>query len=366
MIEPDRGAELPVASGQMSDGGAPAAGERRRRLLGTKLRALATDHLGAPVDVEPIGFGSGAGLVVDGAAWVIVDGPAGRTLGASLVWAIRQHASSLDVVAEQGGGQLARRAAGFDFPIRVWFPEERTLLPVVAEAAPPISAADSEHLDLFSLIEAGGATPLVERGVVTGDVRGLEVCRVVDEPTVGNFAELNDVPADLIPAPAEGVILEVGVGANDREAFQLIHGHLPKVAALAEVVASVSAHRSTEAIQHPLNRMAPERFLRWQVQQDPAILGLADLGPVDPPVPRQSMKHAEPCVARGVDASGAPVAVVFSCGVDLDLTPFIADVALSLTDDVDRVLVVVPARDLVAATRDLAALLDRPVELVGL
>jgi len=355
-----------VASGPMSDGGGPAAGEQRRRLLGIKLRALVSDHQGSRVDLEPFEFGSGAGLVVDDAAWVIVDGPAGRTLGASLVWAIRRQATSLDIVAEREGGQLARRAMGFDFPIRVWFPEERTLLPVVAEQVPPIPEAAVEHLDLMPLIEAGGAAPLIERGIVTGDVRGLEVCRVVDEPTVGNFAELNDIPADLIPPRQEGVILEVGVGANDREAFQLIHGHLPKVDALADVVASVTGFRTVEAIQHPLNRMAPERFLRWQVQQQPDILGLADLVPADPPVPRQSMKHPEPCVGRGVDDAGALVAVVFSSGVDLDLTPFVADVALTLPDDVERVLVATPERDLVAATRDLAALLDRPVELIGL
>ena len=74
------------------------------------------------VDLEPFEFGSGAGLVVDDAAWVIVDGPAGRTLGASLVWAIRRQATSLDIVAEREGGQLARRAMGFDFPIRVGSP----------------------------------------------------------------------------------------------------------------------------------------------------------------------------------------------------------------------------------------------------
>jgi hypothetical protein len=78
------------------------------------------------------------------------------------------------------------------------------------------------------------------------------------------------------------------------------------------------------------------------------------------------MKYPEPCVARGVDAAGAPVAVVISSGVDLDLIPFVADVALSLPDEIDRVLIVVPERDLVAATRDLAALLDRPVELIGM
>ena len=97
--------------------------------------------------------------------------------------------------------------------------------------------------------------------------------------------------------------------------------------------------------------MAPERFLRWQVQQHPELLGLAALVPVDPPVPRQSMKYSEPCVARGVDDAGTPVAVVFSSGVDLDLIPFVADVALSLPDDVERMLVAAPERDLVAATR---------------
>lgn len=350
----------------MTDAGVPTTGEQRRRLLGIKLRALVSQHLGATPDVDATEFGTGAGFVVDDAAWVIVDGPAGRTLGASLAWAVRRHAASLHVVVDVGGGQLARRAAGFDFPISVWFPEERTLLPVVGEVAPTVPPAADDHLDLIPLIEAGGARALVERGIVTGDVRGLEVCRVVDEPTVGGFAEVNQVPADLIPPPGDGVVLEVGVGANDREAFQLIHGHVPKVEALTEVVASVSTYRSSDAPQHPFNRMAPERFLRWQVENQPEKLGLTELRPVDPPVPRQSMKHSEPCVARGVDRAGAPVVVVFSSGVDLDLTPFVADVAVGLADDVERILVALPRRDLLAVTRDLASLLARPVELVGL
>jgi len=349
----------------MTDGGAPPTSERRRKLLAIKLRALVAEHLGVAIDADPVEFGNGAGVVVDDAAWVIVDGPAGRTLGASLAWAVRQGAGSLDVVAEHGGGQLARRAQGFGFPIGVWFPEERTLLPVVAEAAPPVAPAADEHLELIELIEAGGARPLVERGIVTGDVRGLEVCRVVDQPTVGNFAELNEIPPEVISAPADGVILEVGVGANDREAFQIIHGHVPKVDALSEVVAAVTAYRTSESIQHPLNRMAPERYLRWTVEQDPSVLGLTELTPVDPPVPRQSMKHTEPCVAHGVDESGGRVAVVFSSGVDLDLVPFVADVVLDLPDDITRVIVALPSRDLVRLTHDLAALLVRPVELVG-
>lgn len=350
----------------MNDSGGPPTSERRRKLLGIKLRALVAEHLGVATDAEPAEFATGAGLVVDDAAWVIVDGPAGRTLGASLAWAIRQGATSLDMVAEHGGGQLARRAQAFGFPIGVWFPEERTLLPVVAEAAPRVSPPPPEHLELIDLIEAGGARPLIERGIVTGDVRGLEVCRVVDEPTVGNFAELNEIPPEVIPSPADGVVLEVGVGANDREAFQIIHGHVPKVDALADVVAAVTAYRTSDAIQHPLNRMAPERYLRWTVESEPSRLGLVELRPVDPPVPRQSMKQIEPCVAHGLDEADRRVAVVFSSGVDLDLVPFVADVLLDLPDEIERVVVALPSRDLVRLTSDLTALLARPVELVGL
>ncbi|MGA9279444.1 hypothetical protein [Ilumatobacter sp.] len=353
----------------MKDQGGPPTTERRRRLLGIKLRALVSEHLGSPVDVEPVEFGTGAGFVLDGAAWVIVDGPAGRTLGASLAWAVRNGATSLDVVVDDGGGQVARRAGGFDFPVGVWFPEERALLPIVAETRPEAPSLSADHLELLPMIEAGGARPHTERGVVSGEVRGLEVCRVVDEPTIGNFAELNDVPEDLIAArvdASDGIILEVGVGANDREAFQLIHGHRPTQEALADVVSAVTAYRSLDAPQHPLNRMAPERFLRWQVEEAPALLGLTSLEAIDPPVDRQSMKHPEPCAARGIDESGAAVAVVFSAGVDLDLIPFVADVSLGLDDEIERIVVAVPGRDLVPVTADLAALLVRPIELVAL
>ena len=67
---------------------------------------------------------------------------------------------------------------------------------------------------------------VVEHGVVTGEVRGLEVCRVVDVDDGGGR-----------------VRLEVGVGPHDREAFAIIHGDVPTRAALAGVVAAVAAAR---------------------------------------------------------------------------------------------------------------------------
>jgi hypothetical protein len=159
---------------------------------------------------------------------------------------------------------------------------------------------------------------------------------------------------------AADVKLEVGVGAADREAFQLLHGDLPTVEALAAVVERVAAHRSPSAPQHPLNRLAGERYLRWRCIDDPASIGLRALQPAEPPVPRRNLKDPVPCVAAGIDADARPVTAVFSSGVDLDLLPFVADVAATTED---RLLVVLRARDLLPITRRLAGLLTAPVEL---
>ncbi len=187
----------------------------------------------------------------------------------------------MHVLADRATGLLARRAAAFTVPIEVWHVDERRLLPAVAEPLLPPPAPSPEHLALASVIEAGGAVPVVEHGVVTGEVRGLEVCRVVDDPITG------------------AVRLEVGVGAHDREAFAIIHGDVPTVDALAGVVDAVLLHRRPGAVEHPLSRLVPERLLRWSLAADPAPLGLVDLVPVPPPQPRPNVKDRVPCSALG-------------------------------------------------------------------
>lgn len=354
----------------------PDAARRRSRLLGVKLAALVGDHLGlddaARAGLEPTSYPSGAALVVDGAAWVLVEGDARRALGGALAWAVRQDATSLSVVAESDTGLLARRAACFGFPVDVWFPQGRTLLPAVAEPLPDAPTPDPEHLALVDVIAEAGATPAVEHGVVFGEVCGLEVCRVVDQPTVGSFAELGDIgppegggPAAAAPTPVDrpaGVQLEVGVGANDREAFALLHGDIPTVEALAGVVESVAAVRSPAAPQHPLNRLARERALRWRLEQDPSLIRATEVAPAEPPLPRRNLSEVVPCVARAVTVDGVEITVVCSVGIDVDLVPFVADVQAATGRPVT---VVVPQRDLVDITSSLASLLDEPVRLVA-
>jgi hypothetical protein len=323
---------------------------RRARLRSLKLRALVREHLGHDAAAGDGVFPRGAALV-DGAAWVLLEDEPERGLGPALAWARRQGADRVHVLADRSTGLLARRAAAFAFPIEVWHVDDRRLLPAVAEPLLPPPAPSPDHLALAGVIEAGGAVPVVEHGVVTGEVRGLEVCRVVDDPVSG------------------AVRLEVGVGAHDREAFAMIHGDVPTVDALAGVVAAVLAHRRPGAAEHPLSRLVPERLLRWSLAADPARLGLVDLVPAPPPQARPNVKDRMPCSGFGHRAGGHPVVVVCSVGVDLDVIPYAVDARLAAAGEGDapgvEVLVAAPPRDLVPITVELAGAVRTPIELVG-
>lgn len=341
----------------------PADTSRHSQLFAIKLRALVDEHSGhgprgaEASDVET--FAGGAAMLREGAAWVLVDGRADRSLGTALVWAVRRSATHLHVIVEHDTGLLARRAAAFSMPITVWFAEGRTLLPAIAEPLPARPAVPHEHEVLRSMILEAGATPNAEHGVLFGEVRGLEVCRVVESPTTGFLGELSE----LVSAPADGVRLEVGVGAADREAFQMLHGEIPTVAALADIVATVEAHRTIGSPQHPLNRLGIERFLRWRAEESPALVGCTEVIPAEPPVPRPNLKDPVPCVARGVRTDGIPARFVFSSGVDLDVLPYVADVQ-AMSDE--PVVLVLPERDLLPIVAEVADLLARRVTVVGL
>jgi len=320
-----------------------ANADRRSRLLGIKLTTLVREHLGIDaLDAQPSLFAPGSALIVDGTGWVLLDTVPERGLGPALAWAMRSGVDVLSVIAERHTGLLARRAMAFRGRIDVWHADERRLLPAVAEplVAPP--AARTEHLALVDLIRAGGAEPNVEHGVVVGEVRGLEVCRVVD-------------------TAAGDVALEVGVGAHDREAFAIMHGDVPTVAALADVVRVVTGHRDPTTPQHPLNRLGAERFLRWRLERQPDLIDALSVRPAEPPVPRPNLKDPFPCSAIA-DRDGVDVGVVCSWGVDLDVVPYAADVQARY----GSALIVMPVRDLLAVTRELAVGLTHPVELISI
>lgn len=334
----------------------PAAARRRRgHLLGVKLRALVSDHLGEQAIAEPALFAPGAALLHGDEAWILLDDHPADRLGAALVWAMRARAASAHLIVDDDddAGLLARRADAFTMPISVWRADGRVLLPVCPTSLPVQLPASAEHEQLRRLIVDGGATPLVEHGVLFGEVRGLEVCRVVDD-------RHQDV-----------VRLEVGVGAHDREAFQMMHGDVPTVQSLARIVEAVERHRGVGASPHPLNRLAAERLLRWRLEQQPGLVGAVELAPAPPPLPRLNLKDAAPCVAAGVDQQGRSLRVVCAVGVDLDLIPFAVDARLAAEAEQpgvaegDRIVLVTPSRDRLPVFDELVGQLRRPMEFVS-
>jgi hypothetical protein len=247
---------------------------------------------------------------------------------------LRHDATELNLLTEHAAGTLARRAIGWTPPVHVWQVTDRTLQPAVPEAlvaSPPLPNA---HAEFESMIRDAGAEPIVEHGVLRGEVDGLEVCRVVGDPHT------------------DAVRLEVGVGAHDREAFLLLHGDRPTAEALADVVRSVREHRRPGAVRHPLNLLAQERALRAQLVAEPGLISATHVRPVAPPSPRVNVKDAVPCVAQATIASHQ-VTVVCSTGVDLDVVPFAVDAMAAC--GTAECLIVLPARDALDIQHRLAA-----------
>ena len=346
--------------------------DRRARLLALKLRALVRDHTGAPDDALPTeSFAPGAALRHGDDAWALLEPSTddGRGLGAALIWASRSRASSLNVITELGSGVLARRAAEFTLPTAVWRVDGRALVAAEVAAFAPLAEPSAAHLAFVADITKAGAVPAIEHGVVAGEVRGLEVCRVVDASPGGGVGP--DGPV---------VRLEVGAGAHDREAFAIMHGDVPTHEALSGVVGAVAGARAVHSPAHPLNRLSQERFLRWRLEQEPWLVDLASVEPAPPPVPRRNLKDRTPCSALGRRLDGTPVVVVCSVGVDLDLMPYAADARLAAaawgmmrghelgvwaTGDGLDVVVALPPRDIVPATMELAGLLRHAVTLAS-
>ena len=320
--------------------------DRRAALLGAKLGALVREQWG-PAERTPAVFGGGAALVAGDSGWVLADDRPHRVLGGGLAWARSQGVGDLHLLVddEAAAGVVARRAGDFTAAPSVWSVEGRSLHPAVPAPYPERSPAPVGAEGLIALLEGAGVTVVVEHGVVAGEVLGLEIARVV----VGDDDEAR---------------LEVGVGRHDREAFAMIHGGLPTADALAAVVDAVLAQRRPDASPHPLNRLAAERWMRALVIERPEVVGARSLAPVDPPLPRDNVKDAVPAAALGTDDAGAAVLVVCSSGIDLDLVPTAADARQWHAPDA-RLVLVVPERDAHPVTRDLAAALVEPAEVVA-
>ena len=295
--------------------------------------------------------GLGGAAAVDGdRAFVTPPDDQPVALGAALAWASRQGVSELHllVAPTDAAGSLAavaRRASAFARPPVVWRIEGTGASRVEPAPPDPILVPPPSTAEQVLLLEQAGVDVVVEEGQVIGELRGLEVARVV-------------VDEDGTPR------LEVGVGRFDREAFALLHGDLAPPDALARAVQLVGDLRRAGGEPHPVNRIARERWLRHQVVASPGLVGASELRPADAARPRAGLREAGVAVALGRRPDGRSLVVACSVGIDLEAVPDAADARLRHDADADLVLVV-PPRDAHPVTRDLAAMLAHPAEVIA-
>jgi len=314
--------------------------------------AGAEGAIGGRSDVEVSEFGQAVGLVVDDCAWVLITGRYERSLGPALMWALRNNATSLKLLLNERAGELARISAHFDFAIEVF---EVDAAGVARVAVPKdatkieVSVADEMFADF---IKSAGADVVREHGVISGEVCGLEVCRVVRATSASDLDGAGESE------------LEIGVGAHDRETFKLLHGRTATVESLRKVIAEVAARRAVGAQVHPLNQLARERMLRHYVCLSPQLVGAKSLQPAQPPIARTNLKDVVPCCAVGVSLTGEKMIVIFNVGVDPDVVSFGADARGQINASADLVFAM-PTRDIVPAVEQIAQMLRRPARFVG-
>ncbi len=313
--------------------------QQREALYIAKLSAL----VGTPA--EPVK--GGAALVRDDTAWFLAEDLGPRALGPALAWADQRGASQLEVIVpDDAAGIVARRAGLFREPPTVWMVEGRTLVPAVPAPALSATPIAAELLELVDLIIDSGADPVVEHGVLTGEVAGLEVLRAVVDPFTGKPK------------------LEVGLSNFDRESNTLVFGDVPPLSAIAAVVEGVREHRVAEAPPHALNRIGASRLLRHRLLADPSMVGARELVGAPAPVVPEDRNAPSPAAASGRDDSGAALVVVCSVGIDLDLVPFAADARLAI-DPGARLVLALAERDVHPITERMAGRLIDPAEIIA-
>lgn len=330
----------------------------RQSLLKAKLKGLVRARWGDVVDRSREGFlPGGAALVADGTAWVLAEDQPERSLGAALAWAGRQGADATDLhlLAAGAAGTLARRAALFGRPMRVYAIEGTTVREAEPEPLPPQPPLDPAAEWMRALFDKVGAESVVEEGILRAEILGLEVARVeVGEPGPGP-----ERPSERGSEPR----LAVGVGKHDREAQREVRGDQHGPNELFEVVRLVAEHRVPNGFGHAAYHLASERWLRSVVVRRPDLVGAQYLEPAPSPVAREDLRQLAQAPAAGVDLDGQPLLVVCSVGIDVDLVPAAADAWLA-DGRQPRLVFCLPEGDDHPVTRDLVSALVMPAEIV--
>jgi hypothetical protein len=311
------------------------------RLLAAKLRAIvadrsspddgaaasgATDLLAGATELRVPG---GAGLAIGEHGSFLVPNDGG--LGAVLLIAQNAELTSLAIYTDSDGHTLARQARAVAADVQVWQLDGRVPVPVNPPSVVASPEPDSEAVLALAAIDEPDLRVVVEHGEAISELAGLEVARasVVD-------GELR---------------VRVGVGRSDQELSEFVQYGRTSAQRVRDAAAEVRLRRHVGAPPHPLLHLVAERWVRARLMDSPQLVGLDSLEPVAPLRPRAGLKIAAPAAALGATASGEPVLVVCSTGVDPELVPVAAELRAERYPDADLLVVRTQADQHPAVTR---------------
>lgn len=318
----------------------------RQELYVAKLRALVASRWpsAASGPLSELSFPTGAALLGPDTLWVLDESSTGRSVGAALALASARLGTdaAVQLIAAGQTGDLARKAAKFRPPVDVWAIDGRATVPASPEPLRSCTGrAEGEWVVTWQRrIAAAGAEPVLEDGVLTAEVLGLEVARV--ETGSGR------------------PVLAVGVGRHDRLAHQMVDSGEEPFGALERAVQQVRRHRVHGAPSHPANQLARERWLRAVLVASPEIVGAVRLAAVSTPALPQQLGVYSPAAALGTDADGSSMVVVASVGVDPELVVAGADAREAL--GAEKLVLAVPEADRKPFGNMVAERLRRPAE----
>ena len=264
-------------------------------------------------------------------------------LGTAVIWANANECASINLIVDDGAGELAFAASAFSEPIPViWQTLDRTITP--AEPLAPIIEPAPDCTELTAALATAGLDVVADHGVWLGEINGLEVARVGARD--GECA------------------MDIGVGAYDQFASAALTPEGRDISdSLATVISMVRPHRTAGSAPHAIGRLVRSRWLRSQPVRDPSVLGLESMNPVPLLFARPGLMETQPAAALGIKEDGSRVLVACTVGLDLAIAETAA--GLSALHEPDEVVVVVPPRDMHQRIVDAVKALSIPSSVVA-
>lgn len=309
---------------------------------------LVAEHQGHDI-AEASRLGGGASVIAGGEGWMYFPTVAPGLLGTAVIWGLTHDCARMNLVVDDGAGELAHAATMFADPVpTVWQVSGREMAPAVATV--PAIPPPPECVELTAELATAGLDVVADHGVWLGEINGLEVARV----------GIRDGECSM----------DIGVGAYDQFASAALNIDRDDVAALADVVSMVRPHRMADSAPHAIGRLVRARWLRAQVMRNPELIGLDLLNPIPLLRERPGLTENQPAAALGRRGEDK-VLVAFAVGVDLGIVETAAGLAAlhssaSGGEGVDDIIVVVPSRDRHRRIVDSVAALALPSQVIAI